>query len=352
MYVGMGIGVNVGAAVVVGATPRAMVDEDCVGSPAEARTVPAINSEGRANGDDWAKAKCSSNVKTRTWCVEDDRRAIDGDVIICGVDGLNFEIAAVVGYVVVGVGGKVAVAASDATLALDGIHDVRALAENRVAEGTSKLRVAGHHVENRREGKESKDAGIPGKTVGLDRLGDGIASKGRVLLGPGGCVRDLVPVGGGGENLGEERIGVECDALDELIKLLRSHRRRWWRSLLLIGWGGLLLVLRLARLRIGRLSGLWVSRLCLLLVGWWRLTDNWRLGKGGCRECDQKCSTKDAGVELIHGLFLWIREHISSYRRCLYSVSRGAISPTVEWTLFSWESCGCSGWFGSPLRDS
>jgi hypothetical protein len=86
--------------------------------------------------------------------------------------------------------------------------------------------------------------------------------------------------------------------------------------LLLIWWGSLLLVLRLARLRITRLSGLRIGWLCLLLVRWWwwrRLADNWGLGEGGRRECGQKCSTKDAGVEFVHGLFLWAREQPISF---------------------------------------
>ena len=41
-----------------------------------------------------------------------------------------------------------------------------------------------------------------------------------MLLGPGGGVGDLLPEGGGGDDLGEERIGIEGDALDQLVELL------------------------------------------------------------------------------------------------------------------------------------
>src|ERR1700733_9933266 len=105
-----------------------------------------------------------------------------------------------------------------------------------------------------------------------------MAGHAAVLLCPGGGVGDLVPESGCGENLREERVGIEGDALDQLVKLLRSH---WWRCLLLlIGCAGLLLVLGLVLLWVGW----WILSvgLGLLLVGWrrwWCLALNGGLGK-------------------------------------------------------------------------
>src|SRR5271170_2814539 len=54
--VGMGVGVDVDGAVVVGASPGAVIDEDGVAAPSEAGAVPAVDAEGRADGDGWAEA--------------------------------------------------------------------------------------------------------------------------------------------------------------------------------------------------------------------------------------------------------------------------------------------------------
>lgn len=277
-HVGVGVGVNVDAAVVVGAGPGVVVDEDGVASPAEACSVPAVDAEGRTDGNDGAETDPCADDESGAGAVEDDGRAVDGDVVVGGVDGLDLEVAAVVNDVVVGVGGEVAVVVGDAALALDGVHDVRALAEDGVAERAGPLGVAGHHVEDVREGEQGEDAGIPGEVIGLDGLGEGVASHEAMLLGPGGGVGDLVPKGGGGEDLGEERVWIEGDALDELVELLGGHG--WWGCLLLlIGRAPLLLVLGLVLLWVGWWI-LWVG-LGLLLVGrrrWWRLTFDGGLG--------------------------------------------------------------------------
>ena len=99
-------------------------------------------------------------------------------------------------------------------LALDCVHDVVALDEDCVAESAGPLRIARHHVEDGGKGQEGEEAGVPGEVVGLDGLGEGVAGEVGVLLGPGGGVGNLLPEGGGGEDLGEERIGIEGDALD------------------------------------------------------------------------------------------------------------------------------------------
>jgi len=201
VYVGMCVGVNVNVAVVVGTGPGVVVDDDGMTSPAEACTVPSVDAEGGADGDGGAEADSRGDDESGAWAVEDDRGAVDGDVVVGGVDGLDFDVAAVVGDCVVGVGNEVAVVVGQAALALDSVHDVRALAEDGVAEGAGPLRVAGHHVEDVGERQEGEDAGVPGEIVGLDGLGEGVAGHEAVLLGPGGGVGDLVPEGGGGEDL-------------------------------------------------------------------------------------------------------------------------------------------------------
>ena len=193
--VGMLVGVNVDAAVVEGAAPGAVVDEDGVAAPTEACTVPAEDSEGGADGDGRAEADGGAADEAGSWGVKDDCGIVDGHVVVGRIDGLNLDVAIVVDDVVVGVGGEVAVVVCFLTLALDGVHDSITLAENRVAQGPGPLRVARHCVEHGGEGQECQDAGVPWEIVGLDGLGEGVAGEVAVLLGPGGGVWDLVPEG-------------------------------------------------------------------------------------------------------------------------------------------------------------
>src|ERR1700722_3322479 len=107
--VGVGVGMHVDAAVVVGAAPGLVVDHDGVSAPAEACAVPAEDAEGRADGDDGAEANGSADDEAWAWGVEDDCGVVDGNVVVGGVDGLDLDVAAVIDDVVVGVGREVAV---------------------------------------------------------------------------------------------------------------------------------------------------------------------------------------------------------------------------------------------------
>jgi len=288
---GVGVGMDVYAAIIEGAAPRTMVDENGVASPAKACTAPAKDAKRRADDYGGPEADGSSDDEAGTWSVEDDRRIVDGDVVVGGVDGLDLEVAAIVDDVVVGVRGEVAIVVRGLALTLDGVHDVGALAEDGVAEGTGPLRIAGHHVEDGGEGEEREDAGIPGKVVCLDGLGERISREGCVLLSPGGGIGDLIPEGGCGEDLGEKRVRVEGDALDELIKFLRRDGR---------GWSFLLL------LRVGGRWGWWWVGLGLLLIrrrG--RLADD----RGLCEDDDRERQESQCGEGFVGRLhtFVYLR---------------------------------------------
>ena len=99
--VGVFVGMGVDGAVVISARPGAMVDEDGMASPAEARAVPTVDTEGWSDDDRWAEADSGGDDEAGAGCIEDDSRTIDGNVYVSGVDGLNLDVAAVVGYVVV-----------------------------------------------------------------------------------------------------------------------------------------------------------------------------------------------------------------------------------------------------------
>ena len=53
--VGMFVGMRVDGAVVIGARPGAMVDEDGVASPAESGAEPTVDAEGWGDDDRWAE---------------------------------------------------------------------------------------------------------------------------------------------------------------------------------------------------------------------------------------------------------------------------------------------------------
>ena len=285
--------VDVDVAVVVGAAPGAVVDEDCVATPAEAGSSPSEDAKGRADDDAGAKTDSGGDDEAGTRRVEDDGGTVDGHVEVGRVDGLNFEVAAVVTYVVVGVGVEVAIVVGGVALALDGVHNISALDEDRIAERARPLAVFSHRIEYGGKGQEGQNAGVPGKVVGLDGLGEGVAGEIRVLLGPGGGVGDLVPEGRCGEDLGQQGIRVQGDALNKLIELLRGHWG-WRRGLLRVGRGRLLPVgwrgrggslVGLGLLLVG--GGVW-GDLLLIWGGLWReLADDRGLGEGDARESQE-----------------------------------------------------------------
>ena len=84
------------------------------------------------------------------------------------------------------------------TLSLHGVHHIRPLTEDSVAQSAGPLGIACHRVEYRGEGQESEDARIPGKIVGLDGLGEGVTGEIAVLLRPSRRVGDLIPERGSG----------------------------------------------------------------------------------------------------------------------------------------------------------
>src|SRR5271168_2687678 len=100
--VGMHVGVDVDGAVVIGACPGAMVDEDGVAAPAETGAVPTVDTEGWSDDDRRAEADSGGDDESGTRCVEDDGGVVDGNVVVGGIHRLDFDVSAVVGYVVVG----------------------------------------------------------------------------------------------------------------------------------------------------------------------------------------------------------------------------------------------------------
>ncbi len=100
--VGMLVGMYVDRPVVIGACPGAMVDEDCVASPAESGAKPTVDTEGWSDDDRRAEADSGGNNEAGTRRVEDNRRIVNRDVVVGRVNGLDLDGSAVVDDVVVG----------------------------------------------------------------------------------------------------------------------------------------------------------------------------------------------------------------------------------------------------------
>ncbi len=186
---------DVDGPVVICAGPGAMVDEDGVASPAESGAEPTVDTEGWSDDDRRAEADSRSDNEAGPRRVEDNGGAIDRNVYVSGINGLNFNVATVVDDVVVGCGGEIAVVVGGLALALDGVHNVISLNEDGVAEVAGPLWVARHHIEDGGKGQEGEDAGVPGELVSLNGLSKRVSGQVRVLLGPGCGVRDLLPKG-------------------------------------------------------------------------------------------------------------------------------------------------------------
>ena len=171
------VGVDVGGAVIEGAAPWTMVDEDGVTAPPEASTVPTEDSKGWADGDGWAEADCGTDNESTSRCEEDDRGVVDGNVVVGGVDGLNLNVAAVVDDAVVGAGVEIAVIVGGSALTLDCVHDVATLTKDCVAEGAGPLWIARHAIEHGRKGQKRQNAGVPREVIGLNSLGERVAEE-------------------------------------------------------------------------------------------------------------------------------------------------------------------------------
>src|ERR1039458_1826862 len=198
----MRIGMDVGSMVDVGACPWAMVDEQGVVAPAEACAEPPEAPEGYAEGYGGTEADGATDEEAGSRRAKDDEGVVDGDIVEVRIIGLDFDVTALVDDVDIGVGGEIAVAVRLAAQALDGVHHVGALDENRVAELAGPVGIAGHHVEYGWEGPKREDAGVPREGGGGDGSTERIALQIAVRGGPGGGVRELIPISGCGEQIG------------------------------------------------------------------------------------------------------------------------------------------------------
>ncbi len=108
--------------------------------------------------------------------------------------------------------------------ALDGVGDLSLVAADGLADGGVVVDVAGHHLEDGGEGDEGEEGRIV--TLLLGGVGERGAGELRILRDPVGDVEDLLRIGRGGRDLGEQGVGIERDRGEELVELLGGGRRR------------------------------------------------------------------------------------------------------------------------------
>ncbi len=112
--------------------------------------------------------------------------------------------------------------------ALDGVQHIRLLRNEGVTQTVGPFQMAIHHLQNLRERQQGLHAGIP---VVSRR---GVGQRGALQPGMGSeealCLHHLRGVGGGGQDVRQQRVGVERDRRHDLVELrrgqnaLRGHR--------------------------------------------------------------------------------------------------------------------------------
>ena len=222
--------------------------------------------EGRAKEGSQSAEQGEAGVG-REGCAVDGPGVIGGDVEELRVGGGEGDGALVVADLLLRAALEVAGGLGALAEDLHGLEDVLRLVVVGGAEGGGPGEVLVHEGEDLGEGGEALDAGIPGLGVGADGEVEGVG--GELGAAPAVGVGDLRGVGGGGEDLGDEGVGIEGDGSDELLELLGGEALRGG---LVIGWGIGLWVSRLLgvlRLRVLLLAGGYCGLALWLVVGLW-----------------------------------------------------------------------------------
>ncbi len=103
--------------------------------------------------------------------------------------------------------------------ALHGIHHIRLLRQEGVAELLRPLQLVIHHLDDARERHQRFDTGVPVHLI--ERRGEGVAPERGVVgvLEPAPGLRDLERIGRGHQDLAQQLIGIKRDRRQQLIDL-------------------------------------------------------------------------------------------------------------------------------------
>jgi hypothetical protein len=243
---------NIGIAVEV----IVVIDVDIVATPAAA-PAPAATPECAHHYAD-AKRDGEAGRIVSGWRIVDggigvDGRAIDYDGIVGRhVDDLRIRLLdhddALVfddfGFYLLLLGRfQIAFLLSLFTHTLDGIHNVGLLSEKYVAEVSSPLDVVGEALDDVGEGCEGLDAWIPGLLS--DGVSESFVLQGGILFQPLMELNDLKGISGGGQRLGEQRVGIESNWCNQGVELVRRNFGCW-------GLRGCGLALKMGRIQFGQ----------------------------------------------------------------------------------------------------
>jgi hypothetical protein len=216
----------------VPAAPWAVVIVDAVASPTPSPATPTPGLVARNQGSDSDTGSEGDEGRghngARTWRSVDHGRVVlrhidylrirrlnDIDGLACDLLHLNLLLLiAAQRSCGIGLGAQT----------LDGSSYFRLIGCHSLPNGGVVVDVVRHHLEHGREGDQSDEGRI--EPLLLGGIGERGAGEVRVLRKPVGDVQNLLGVGGSRCDLGQERVGIECDRGEELIELLRSGRRR------------------------------------------------------------------------------------------------------------------------------
>src|ERR1700685_4097975 len=139
---------NVSGAVGPYSSPWRSIDDQVVRTPRETRMDPAPGREGRADRDGWSEVDCSADEEARRRWRENDERVVNRNVIEARIHRQDFNVIPVVWDINVAVRLQVTVAFRFVAHSLHGVHHIRALREDGIAELLRPHHIVSHRVEH------------------------------------------------------------------------------------------------------------------------------------------------------------------------------------------------------------
>lgn len=112
---------------------------------------------------------------------------------------------------------------------MDGSSNVGLIGGDRLSDGRVVVNVLRHHLEHGRKRDQRNKCRV--KSLCLSAIGERSAGETLVVYKPVVDVENLLGIGGGRRDLGEERVRIERDGSQQLVELLRSRRWRGWSCL-------------------------------------------------------------------------------------------------------------------------
>lgn len=217
------------------AVPRRTVEDDGVRSPHEARIVPSPRCKRGTHNHRGTEVDGGRDRESGPRRCKHNRWIVGGHVDVLIIGGQDFDVAGRVDHRIVRRRAEISVVVRALPQSLDLIHHICTLVQHRPSQFLGPRHILSHHVQHKREREQGKHRRIPRQIVGANRVGQRAALQVAMLIGPLRRFRDFVPVGRCREQMGQQRIRIECNARYQPFQLRLGEQRagrRWWRHLL------------------------------------------------------------------------------------------------------------------------